>query len=299
MNSRISGETYAALVTPRAPDGSLDIIGLTAIVRFLVSRGICSFAINGATGEFCLTTAIELQRIIQCVRDAATEPATLLCGVGAPSFAQAKELTAVASAEAVDGLLVPAPIFFRYGQDDLDAFVRALAGETEVPMLLYNLPQFSTGFHKETVANLIRDVPNVVGIKDSSGSLEIFRYLTDEGLPCRRLIGNDSVIGQALAEGLCDGVISGIACAVPEVVHGLLTAFQAQDRMEIQRREAALRKILDAIDQLPAPWGIKWLLEARGIARPVFAQPLSAARQRQGEELRAWFTSWLQTSQEI
>lgn len=289
MNLSLPTGTYAAVVTPRTPQGNLDTAGLTRVTKFVVSHGIRSLALNGATGEFCLTTPDELATIIQCVQDAADGQLTLLCGVGAAGLQQANQLAAVARAGNVDGLLLPSPIFFRYGQEDLHAFVRAVADATDLPILLYNLPQFSSGYEKETVSALIRDVPNVIGIKDSSGSLEILRHLSAQKLPCLRFVGNDSVIAQALSEGICDGMVSGVACAMPEAILGLRLAHDANNQETLQAQRSFLDEIIRRIDMFPAPWGIKWLLEARGVVDANFAQPLSPERKQQARELQSWF----------
>ena len=62
----------------------------------------------------------------------------------------------------------------------------------------------------ETVRRLIVEVPNIIGIKDSSGSLEILRDLTTHGVEACRIIGNDSALVQAMEEKICDGVVSGV-----------------------------------------------------------------------------------------
>lgn len=90
-------------------------------------------------------------------------------------------MAAVAESSGASGLLLPMPWFFPYEQQDLEMFCREVASSTRLPILLYNLPQFTSGLTKATVRGLIRDVPNIVGIKDSAGSVEIVRDLTERG----------------------------------------------------------------------------------------------------------------------
>lgn len=292
MKQTIADETYAALVTPRFPDGSLDTGGLSSVARFVASRGIASVGVNGATGEFCLTTPAELALMMRSVREALPDTSVVLCGVGGAGIVAAKEMASIAEAEGAKGLLVPSPVFFRYGQEDLRAFVEDLASSTSLPVLIYNLPQFSSGFSKETVASLICEVPNVVGVKDSSGSLEILRHLTEEGIEAKRFIGNDAVLVSAFEAGLCDGVISGVACAVPELLRCVVDAFATQDTEGLAKYAEALAGCIRELEALPVPWGIKWLLEAREVSRAGFAQPVSPERLEQAKALCAWFPRW-------
>lgn len=72
-----------------------------------------------------------------------------------------------------------------------------------------------------TVLNLIHRCNNLVGIKDSIGSLDILHSLTESGLECNRVVGNDSVLAPTLWKGLCDGVASGVSCVLPEILKAM------------------------------------------------------------------------------
>lgn len=84
-----------------------------------------------------------------------------------------------------------------YRQDDLATYISAVASSVKLPILLYNLPQFTSSLHVEAVLSLFAKHSNIVGIKDSSRSLEIVRAMTAAGLPHARLIGNDSALSPA------------------------------------------------------------------------------------------------------
>src|ERR1035441_5267840 len=103
---RVQG-IYAALLTPRRADNSLDLSGMTRLVEFLAQRDIRSYALNGATGEFCLTTPKELRALFAVIRDVVGDEANLLCGVGAAGTAEAIELTRIAHEEGSRALLAP------------------------------------------------------------------------------------------------------------------------------------------------------------------------------------------------
>ena len=99
-------------------------------------------------------------------------------------------------------------------------------------------------------------------------------------------MGNDSALVQALGEQVCDAVISGVACVLPEL---LLAVWDRGD-------EACrlLGEFIQAVSPFPVPWALKWIGESRGIATARFAQPLSTARELQGRELQGWFEGWSQ-----
>jgi 4-hydroxy-tetrahydrodipicolinate synthase len=289
---KISG-VYAAVLSPRLADDSIDTEALTKLIRFLVSKEITTFAINGATGEFCLTTPEHLQVLLSTVAAASDGKARVLCGVGAPGTAGTIALGRVAERNGVDALLLPMPCFFPYQQEDLDIYCREVASAINLPILLYNLPQFTSGLEKETVRTLITEVSNIIGIKDSSGSLDIMRDLTDHDVDACRIVGNDSILAPARLENICDGVVSGVACALPELI---LELYAQNPQADTERFTASANLVTEFIERLkrfPTPWGLKWILEARGVINATFSQPVTPHRLEQSEALARWLSAWL------
>ncbi len=217
-----------------------------------------------------------------------------MCGVGAASASQSIELTRVAESEKVDGLLLPMPYFFPYAQEDLDLFCRNVSGSTHLPVLLYNLPQFTSGLDKKTVGVLISEVPNIVGIKDSSGSLDIFRYLSQQGIPACRIVGDDAVLAPALREGVCDGAVSGVAGVLPEAILALYAQRSRVGSEAFVSAERRVQEFIEHIKPFPYPWALKWIAEARGILHATFALPVTHHRFEQRQQLVAWFAGWVE-----
>jgi 4-hydroxy-tetrahydrodipicolinate synthase len=291
-NVDISG-VFAALLTPRNVEGGIDVPALRKLVQFLTQSGISSFAVNGATGEFCLTSSAELRTMLSTIREADAGRARMLCSVGAVGAVQSIELARVAESEGAEALLLPMPYFFPYAQEDLDLFCRTVAGATRLSVLLYNLPQFTSGLEKETVRGLITEVPNLVGIKDSSGSLEILRHLTQHGVEACRIVGSDAAFAPALRDGICDGVVSGIAGVAPEAI---LALYEWKHQTESEGFASAARRIEEFVEHInlfPYPWGLKWIAEARGILEATTSLPLTRHRLEQKQELVGWFAEWL------
>lgn len=280
----------AAVPIPRDSNGALDEPSFVAHLAFLLDRGIRGFAVNGATGEFCLTTTEELRRLTElAVATCAASPeshATILCGIGAAGIHGCIDKGRTALAAGATGLLLPMPYFFPYEQDDLEAFCRQAALALPAEILLYNLPQFSTGLQPETVLRLLETCPNIAGIKDSSGNLDILRAVTESGLQASRVVGSDKALAPALHEGVCDAVISGVASALPELIQAVYES--------PTENEPKLKEFIAALAPLPVPWGLKWAAEARAVCAASFSQPVSPKRQQQAANFKAWFERWLQ-----
>lgn len=282
--------TYAAVVTPRKYDHSIDEASLRSWLEFLIAAGMKGFAINGATGEFCLTTEHEFQLLAEIVSDAVKNRAAIFAGVGGASTADVIRRGRIAIKTGVDAVLLPMPYFFPYSQDDLAAFTNEVASELESSILLYNLPQFTSGLAPKTSLELIQRHRNIVGIKDSSGSLNTVRILSAEAPEACRIIGNDGVLAEALRENLADAVISGVACVLPELISQIFDAGKTNSHPpSLKALTTILNEFIAQLDTMPTPWGIKIMAEARGIAKASFPLPLSERRRHLARELSTWF----------
>jgi 4-hydroxy-tetrahydrodipicolinate synthase len=281
---------FAAVLTPRKANGDIDSKALKHSLDFLMSKGIQGFTINGATGEFCITTPKEFETILQVTADVVRGKASFIAGIGAASERTAVQLGKIASRSGAAALLLPMPYFFPYSQDDLSAFCRNVATQLDSSILLYNLPQFSSGLLPQTTADLITGCDNIVGVKDSSGSLDTMRLLTQSNISSCRIIGNDGALPNALADRLCDGVVSGVACVLPELMQALYTA--ARNRTaQFGELTSLLRTFIVQLDAFPVPWGLKVIAEMRGIAQAHYALPLSGSRTQGIAAFQQWFTT--------
>jgi 4-hydroxy-tetrahydrodipicolinate synthase len=253
-----------------------------------MKAGIKGFAIGGATGEFCSLTEDELRHILEVVGETTAEQnATFVVGIGAADLNGVLRRGEIARRASAKAALLSMPYFFPYAQDDLGAFVRAVASTLDLPILLYNLPQFTSGINPELTLELVQQCPSVVGIKDSSGSLETLRLLTREAPAACRIVGNDSALAPALQEGIADAVISGVACSFPELIASFFME-GATTSPTWSRSVSALEGVIAQLNQVPTPWGLKIFAEARGLAEASFSLPLSRRR----EQLRVAMAEW-------
>lgn len=290
--SKIVSGVYAAVSTPRKQDGDLDEHSLQKSVAFLLEKGIHCFAINGATGEYCVTSNDELKRILSLSTQVIKGSADFVVGIGSAGIGGCLEKGKLAIDSGATGVLLPMPHFFPYAQDDLAAFCVEVAANLPIPILLYNLPQFTSGLDSITVQELITQCPNIVGIKDSSGSLQTLRDLTQNNIESCRIVGNDSALSDSLREQVSDGVISGVAGVLPELIMSIYSLKNDTDSAEFQEKERLLSEFIKQLNVFPTPWGLKIIAECRGITPASFSQPLSARRLKQSQTLTKWFHQW-------
>ncbi len=283
-----------AALTPRGkqPHGA-DVGGTLELIDFLCSAGVKGIALMGSTGEFVNFSSEERIRLVYLATKRSRVP--VLAGVGHSTLDGALELGREAVAAGAAGLLLMPPYFFRYQQDDLRQFFLDFAAQVgkQVAIYLYNIPFFTTEIECETAVGLL-STGLFAGIKDSSGSFDYFSRLKQitTAHPFTLLVGNDVVFTRARAAG-ADGVVSGVACAVPELMLGLDAAIQSGNRARVDWLEARLQEFIAWLDRFPTPVGVKAAAAARGLKIGPAAVPLSPSRQKLLAEFQEWFRAWL------
>jgi 4-hydroxy-tetrahydrodipicolinate synthase len=297
MNQRggVIAGLFAAVATPIHEDGRLDLGTFDRLLDFLVDAGVHGVCLAGATGEYPHFETSDRKALIRRAAARLPPACALLVGIGAPSMRYAIELGETALDAGSRALLLPMPMFFRYQQEDLEAYCAYVSGALRVPCLLYNLPDFTNGLDPTTVVNLLRDQEFVVGIKDSSGQTEHLTVFASarNGNPWTLLVGDDRLLGQGLQLGW-DGGISGVAGFCPELLVALYRSFVDGHPQEAARLTGLLDELIEQLAPFPTPWGIRVGLAARGIDTGPLPLPATATRREQIALFTAWFPPWLQ-----
>jgi 4-hydroxy-tetrahydrodipicolinate synthase len=291
---RIHG-AFAALATPVDSTGQANDKNFERLVDFLIERGVDGLVIGGATGEYVHFDANERARLAKLAIARASGRVKMMTCVGTSSIHSTMELARAAEHDGNTALLLPMPYFFRYNQDDLTAFVEHVSGAIDKPFLLYNLPGFTNPLNAATALELMRAVPNVIGMKDSSGERDHLDFLAQARQKPDEysiLVGDDSLLLSAAKAGW-DGVISGIACFAPELITATFRSHRDGAFDKAEEYQAMLDEIIGWVGQLPIPWAVRAGLAVRGIDPGPMHLPLSPARAKVVADFTAWFRQWL------
>jgi len=283
----------AAAVTPHGKRGTEPDIGATLdLIDFLCAAGVQGIALLGSTGEFVNLNFDDRVRLVYLAVKRSRVP--VLAGVSHSTLDGALALGREASAAGAAGLLLMPPYFFRYRQPEIREFYLRFAEMSHgAPIYLYNIPAFTSEISGETAAQLL-STGRFAGIKDSSGDWDNFEALgrAKREHPCTLLVGHDAIFARARRAG-ADGVVSGVACAAPELLLALDRAIAHQDEAETTRLDARLHEFLGRIERFPTPVAIKAALAARGIKTGSPPVPLAAETQAALDQFREWFRAWV------
>jgi 4-hydroxy-tetrahydrodipicolinate synthase len=286
---------FAAAATPIDNDGRLDLASFDRLLEFLLAAGVDGVCLGGATGEYPHFQVRERAEVVR--RAAARLPRNrkLLVGVGAPSMRRVLKLGGIAVDEGSEALLLPAPMFYRYEQEDLRAYFVHVSRELAAPCLLYDLPDFTNGLARSTVCSLLREEQHIVGIKDSSGNADNIDALVQErnGEGWTLFVGDDRLFVRGLAAGW-NGGISGVAGFCPELMVRLHQSVVRGRPEETVRLQGLLDELISRMSVFPTPWAIRIGLAARAIPTGALPLPVTPRRRQQIDEFQAWFRPWLE-----
>lgn len=283
LEERFSG-VFTALVTPFA-GGQVDFAAFEALVREQLAAGVAGLVPVGTTGEAATLDKGEVAEIIRRTVALADGKAFVLAGTGSNSTGKTVEMTKLAEECGADGCLVVTPYYNKPSQAGLVEHYAAVAGATDLPIMLYSVPgRCGVEIAPETAGKLARKFFNVVGIKEAGGRCE---RITELRLACGHDFiihsGDDAMTLPFLALG-ASGVTSVVANYAPAEMVALVAAWRRGDRVEALRLHDRLYDLAKAMFTVGNPVPIKTALAIRGRIENAFRKPLVPmnAKQRKG-----------------
>lgn len=285
---------HIATITPRRPQSNeIDISLVFEVVDFLAARRVPGLALLGSTGEFLHFGLEDRSRLANFVIKRSRVP--VLVNVSHSTLDGAVQLGVQAMRAGAAGLLLMPPYFFAYSPEEIARFYRefARAMGRSTPVLLYNIPVFTNDVPVQTARELLESGV-CAGIKDSGGRVEYLEALMPLASthPVSLLVGNDTVFVPVKRMG-AHGLVTGVGCALPELMMALNAAIVSSDSGRTDRLEAFLHEFIAWINRFPTPIGVREAVAARGLRVGPSAIPLCEGRERQLAAFREWFQGWL------
>lgn len=221
------GTVLTAMVTPFAPDGSVDTATAARLATRLVDSGCDGLVVSGTTGESPTTTDAEKLTLLRAVLEAVGDRARIIAGAGTYDTAHSVHLAKACAAEGAHGLLIVTPYYSRPPQSGLVAHFRAVADATDLPVVLYDIPPRSMIPIEWDTLRTLSAHPNIVAVKDAKGDLlGASQLMAETGLAYYS--GDDALNLPWLAVGAVGFVsVWGHLAAGP--LRDMLTAFNSGD----------------------------------------------------------------------
>src|SRR5258708_29111007 len=165
---------FPALITPFAADGSVSLADLKHDLNRYNGTDLAGYVVLGSTGESVLLSREETDGVLATAKEAAAPEKKLIAGTGAESTAETIEKTKRAAELGYHAALVKTPHYYKpmYKPDVLISHYRRVADNSPMPILLYSVPQFTGVALEAPEVAALSEHPNIIGIKDSSGSVQ-------------------------------------------------------------------------------------------------------------------------------
>lgn len=264
-----------ALVTPFTVEGEVDYQALTRLVEFQIENNADFLCILATTAETPCLTREEKDKITEVVKQVNKGRIPLLKYCGGNNTRAVIEEMENTDWSGIDGILSICPYYNKPSQEGLYQHFKAISAKSPLPLVLYNVPgRTGVNLKPQTTVRLAKDCPNIVAIKEASGSLEqIDEILKHKPKNFDVISGDDALTFSMIASGAV-GVISVIGNALPK-------AFSRMIRLEFNGEYEAARKIHHMFTDLYSllfvdgnPAGVKALLNDMGFIENVLRLPL-------------------------
>lgn len=269
------GRILTAMVTPFNKNHQVDHKRAAELAARLVERGSDGLVVAGTTGESATLTTEEKLKLFETVVDAVGDRATVIAGCGSNATEASIALTRQAVSTGVHGILLVVPYYNKPPQEGLYQHFAAVAGATKLPVVLYNVPS-RTGANllPATVLRLAREVPNIVAVKEASGSLDqAAQILAGKPKEFHLYSGDDDLTLPLLALG-ASGVVSVAAHLVGPDMQRMIEAYLAGNvklAAEIHLRLHPLFKgLFITTNPIPVKWALRYVgFDVGGVRLPL------------------------------
>jgi 4-hydroxy-tetrahydrodipicolinate synthase len=264
----------SALITP-FKDGAIDERAFRELIEWQIQEGIDGVFPCGSSGESATLTHAEHEQAIKIAVQQAKKRVPVLAGTGSNSTAEAIRLTTFAREAGADGAVLISPYYNRPTQEGIFRHYKAIAQSVDLPLVVYNIPgRTGSNILPETVARMA-EVPNIVGIKEASGSLD---QASDIVFHCGDRItvlsGDDSLTLPLMAIG-AKGVISVISNVMPKQTHQLTAAALAGDYNRAREIHFQLLPLMRALFFETNPIPVKYAVSLLGKCSAEVRMPLT------------------------
>ena len=264
-----------AIVTPFKENGEISFDKLDELIEEQIAGHTDCIVSMGTTGESATTTEEEHLEVIRFTCERVKGRIPVIAGTGSNCTKTAVTLSEEAEGAGADGVLLVSPYYNKATQNGLKAHFTAVANAIKIPAVLYNIPS-RTGVNiaPQTIVDLCRDVPNIVGVKEASGNFSAIAeimQLSDGAVDLYS--GNDDQIVPILSMG-GQGCISVLSNVVPKETVAITDQFFAGNVAEAARLQCQFMPLIRSLFCESNPIPVKAAMSALGFCENYLRLPL-------------------------
>lgn len=273
------------MVTPLRGRDELDLAGLERVIEHILDGGVGGLFVLGTTGEGpSLSYRLRRELVERACRQVRGR-VPVLVGITDTAFVESVDLARHAASAGADALVIAPPYYFAEGQPELGEYLDHLVAELPLPLFLYNAPRNTKVQYEAGTLRRAMDMPKIIGLKDSSGSLDYFHHavsLLKHRPDWSLLIGPEELLQDGVLAGGHGGVPGG-ANLFPRLYVELCEAARTGNLPRSRQLHAQVMHISRSLYQIgrhPSAVikGIKCSLACLGICSDFMAEPFHRFR---------------------
>ena len=264
---------FTALLTP-FKNGELDEVSFRSFIDFQIESGIHGLVPVGTTGESPTVSHDEHKLAVEICIDQASKKVPVIAGTGSNNTAEAIELTNHASEKGADAALVVTPYYNKPNQEGLYAHYKAIAENSDIPIVIYNIPGRSIVDMNLETMNKLFQIKNIIGVKDATSDISrVFKYKSIIGDSFNQLSGEDATTLAYMIYG-GHGSISVASNIAPKLCSDFMNLCLAGKFDEASKINDKLMKLHECLFLEPSPGPVKYAAEKLGLMSSELRLPL-------------------------
>lgn len=276
-----------AIATPFDENYNVDYDRFGKLIDFQIENKTDAIIVCGTTGEASTLNHEEHIAAIRYCVNRVKKRVPVVAGTGSNDSRTAAYLTKQAEMAGADAALIVTPYYNKATQKGLIEHYTYVARHTNMPVILYNVPsRTGCGLEAATIASLVKDVDNIVGVKEATGSLSFAtRVMYESQGDIDLYSGNDDIIVPILSIG-GKGVISVLSNIAPEQTHRICAEYFAGNTEVARDLQVQYTELINALFCEVNPIPVKKALEFMGFCGPYLRRPLTEMEPEHAKRLK-------------
>jgi 4-hydroxy-tetrahydrodipicolinate synthase len=279
------GTIITAMVTPFDADLKVSESGARRVARHLVDHGSDGLVVAGTTGESATLDDREKLTVLEAVIDEVGDRAAVIAGTGSNDTAHSVHLTEATTERGADGILVVTPYYNKPSRRGLKGHFEAVAGATDLPVVLYNIPARCVINLDPDLLVELSEIPNVAAIKQANDDLEQARRIVDE-TTLALYAGDDALLRPFAELGGAGGICVSSHVAGEQMRH-VYEAARAGDSERAAQLDAELADLYETMFFTASPGPVKAALNLIGLDVGGLRLPMVELDEPELERVRA------------
>jgi len=259
------GKVSTAMITPFDKNNNIDFQKTTMLIDYLINHGSDSLVVTGTTGESPTLSNEEKIALIKHTVKEVNGRVPVVAGTGSNNTNASIKLTKQAEEAGVDAIMLVVPYYNKPSQEGLYQHFKAIIDSTSLPVMLYNIPgRSAVNMSVDTIVRL-SEIPNVVAVKEASGSLDAMAEIISKTKEDFALYsGDDGLTLPALSIG-ADGVVSVASHIIGDEMQEMIKSYLSGETAAAAEQHRKLLPIMKQLFTAPNPSPVKTALQFKGL----------------------------------